>query len=139
MNFPMVAVNVFAVFAIATSLACWLYALVAIHHRKMRTATWVPLIAGVVAAICFAFGEDPGWFKILLGFVGGAFATSLFVSYVYGWARSAEFNEDEMREGSGKFAPVMLVWTGCLLYVGVVALVNQAVTGTFTPVHVAGY
>jgi hypothetical protein len=33
----------------------------------------------------------------------------------------------------------MLVWTGCLLYVGVVALVNQAVTGTFTPVHVAGY
>jgi hypothetical protein len=33
----------------------------------------------------------------------------------------------------------MLVWTGCLLFVGVVALVNQAVTGTFTPVHVAGF
>jgi hypothetical protein len=136
MNPLMVAVNVYAVFAIVTALACWLYALVAIHHRKMRTATWVPLVAGLVAAICLA---DGGWWKILLGFVGGAFATSVFVAYVYGWARSAEFNEDEIREGSGKFAPVMLVWTGCLLYVGVVALVNQAVTGTYTPVHVAGY
>jgi uncharacterized membrane protein HdeD (DUF308 family) len=104
----------------------------------MRTATWVPLFAGLVAAICFlANGKD--WTTILLGAVGVAFGTSIFVAYVYGWARSAEFNEDEMREGSGKFAPVMLVWTGCLLYVGVVALVNQAVTGTFTPVHVAGY
>ena len=138
MNFPMVAVNVFAVFAIVTSIACWLYALVAIHHRKMRTATWVPLFAGLVAAIRFAI-KDESWMAILLGFVGVAFGTSILVAYVYGWARSAEFNEDEMREGSGKFAPVMLVWTGCLLYVGVVALVNQAVTGTFTPVHVAGY
>src|SRR5262249_2930088 len=89
MNPWMIFLNVYALFAIATIIACWLYALVAIHHRKMRTATWVPLVAGVVAAICLA---DGGWWKVLLGFVGGAFATSIFVAYVYGWARSAEFN-----------------------------------------------
>jgi len=139
MNFPMVVVNVFAVFAIATVLACWIYALIAIQHRKMRTAVWVPLCAGVIAAGWIASRENPGWMAILLGFVGGYLATSIFVSYVYGWAKCADFDQDEIRGGSGKFAPVMLVWTGCLLYVGVVALVNQAVTGTFTPVHVAGY
>jgi uncharacterized protein (DUF697 family) len=139
MNFPMVALNVFAIFAITGSLVCWLLALVAIHHRKMRSATCVPVLAGLVAAGWMATCTTLGWMGIVLGLVGGAIATSMFVAYVYGWARSAAFDLDEVREGSGKFAPVMLVWTGCLLYVGVVALVNQAVTGTFTPVHVAGY
>ena len=139
MNFPMVAFNVLAVFAVFTAVACWLYALVAIHHRKMKTAEWVPPFAGIIAGLWLASREDSGWIAILLGFVGGCLATSMFVAYVYGWAKSAEFDQDEIREGSGKFAPVMLVWTGCLLFVGVVALVNQAVTGTFTPVHVAGY
>jgi hypothetical protein len=139
MNYPMVAFNVLAVFAILTAITCWLFALVAIQHRKMGTANWVPLCAGVVAAGCIASGEGAGWMSILLAFVGGCLATSMFVAYVYGWAKSAQFDEDEIREGSGKFAPVMLVWTGCLVFVGVVALVNQAVTGTFSPVHVAGY
>jgi hypothetical protein len=139
MNFPMVAFNVLAVFAVLTAITCWLYALVAIHHRKMSTANWVPLCAGVVAAGCIATREDSGWFAILLAFVAGCLATSMFVAYVYGWAKSAEFDQDEIREGSGRFAPVMLVWTGSLVFVGIVALVNQAVTGTFTPLHVAGY
>ncbi|SRR5260221_10630475 len=139
MNFPMVAFNVLAVFAVFTAVACWLYALVAIHHRKMKTAEWVPPLAGLIAAGWLASRDGTAWMTILLGFVGGFIATSMFVAYVYGWAKSAHFDEDEVRGGSGKFAPVMLVWTGCLVFVGVVALVNQAVTGTFTPVHVAGY
>ena len=58
MNFPMVAFNVLAVFAVFTAVACWLYALVAIHHRKMKTAEWVPPFAGIIAGLWLASRED---------------------------------------------------------------------------------
>jgi len=139
MNFPMVALNVLAVFAILGMFACWFSALVAIHHRRMRSATWVPIFAGLLHAFWLWSRHGPEWMGMIFAFLTGFFGVSFFVAYVYGWARSAQFDEDEMSEGSGRFPPVMLVWTGCLLYVGVVALVNQAVTGTFTPVKVAGF
>jgi len=34
---------------------------------------------------------------------------------------------------------VMYLWTGSILFVGVVMLVNQATTGTYSPVHVMGF
>jgi hypothetical protein len=33
----------------------------------------------------------------------------------------------------------MYLWTGSILFVGVVMLVNQATTGTYSPVHVMGF
>ena len=70
------------------------------------------------------------------------FIASSLIHMVVKWHQS-EYrtlpNEDEVHAGSGRFGPVMYVWTGCILYVGVVMLVNQAVTGTYAPVHVAGF
>lgn len=141
MQFHMIALNVFAVFAIATSVVCWISAAIAVHHRKMRSANFVPALAGLVAAIKFGAAPAEG-FSVgcaLLGFVGGFLATSMLISYLYGWMRASAFDDDEVHAGSGRFGPVMYVWTGCILFVGVVLLVNQAVTGTYAPVHVAGF
>ena len=141
MQFHLIALNVFAVFAIATSVVCWISAAIAVHHRKMRSANFVPALAGLVAAIKFGAAPAEGfsWWSALLGLAGGFLATSMLLSYLYGWMRASAFDEDEVHTGSGRFGPVMYVWTGCILFVGVVMLVNQAVTGTYSPVHVAGF
>ena len=141
MQFHMIALNVFAVFAIATAICCWVSAAIAIHHRKMRSANFVPALAGLVAA--FKFGQaDAAGFSLwcaLIGFFAGFLGASMLVSYLYGWMRASALDEDEVRGGSGRFGPVMYLWTGCILFVGVVMLVNQAVTGTYSPVHVMGF
>lgn len=141
MHFPLIALNVFAVFAVASSICCWVSAAIAVLHRKMRSANFVPALAGLVAAIKFGAAGTEGfaWWSALLGFVGGLLATSMLLSYLYGWMRASAFDEDEVHAGSGRFGPVMYVWTGSILYIGVVLLVNQAVTGTYSPVHVMGF
>ena len=139
MHFHMIALNTFALFAVFGAIACWISAAVAIHHRKMRSANIVPALAGLLAAWKFGIEGGFDWLGALLGLAGGFLATSMLVDYVYGWVRSSAFDEDEVHEGSGRFAPVMYVWTGCILYVGVVLLLNQAVTGTYAPTHVAGF
>jgi hypothetical protein len=140
MNFPLVLLNVFSIFAIVGILACWLSSLVAMHHRKMRAAVRVPLIAGIAAAAKHGFSDaSPSPTGIVLVFAACFLAVSIAVAYVYGWAKREEFDGDETQEGSGRFAPVMIVWTGCIAYVALVALVNLATTGTASPIHVAGY
>ena len=139
MQFHMIALNVFAVFAIAGACVCWLSSAIAVHHRNMRSANFVPALAGLVAAVKFGADDTFSWWGALLGFVGGFFVTSLLISYLYGWMRAGAFDEDEVHRGSGRFGPVMYVWTGCILYVGVVALLNQAVTGTYCPHKVMGF
>jgi hypothetical protein len=141
MQFHLIALNVFAVFAIAASVVCWISAAIAVHHRKMRSANFVPALAGLVAAIKFGAAPADGFslWCALLGLVGGFLATSMLLSYLYGWMRASAFDADEVHAGSGRFGPVMYVWTGCILYVGVVMLLNQAVTGTYSPVHVIGF
>ena len=139
MQFHMIALNVLAMFAIATACVCWLTAAIAVHHRKMRSANFVPALAGLVAAVRFGAGEAFSWWGALLGFVGGFFVASLVISYLYGWMRAGAFDEDEVHRGSGRFPPVMYVWTGCILFVGVVMLLNQAVTGTYSPAKVMGF
>jgi hypothetical protein len=141
MQFHLIVLNVFAVFAIAGSVCCWISAAIAVHHRKMRSANFVPALAGLVAAIKFGAAGSDGfeWFPAFLGLVGGFFVASMVISYLYGWMRASAFDEDEVRIGSGRFGPVMYLWTGCILFVGVVMLVNQAATGTYSPVHVMGF
>ena len=139
MQFWLIALNVFAVFALAGTLCCWVLALIAIHHGRMRSAEWVPIVAGVVLATRWAMICDTPVTGALAGLIAGWFAASMLIAYVYGWARSAAFDKSEVHDGSGRFAPVMLVWTGCVLFVGVVALVNQAATDTFTPLKAAGF
>ena len=139
MQFHMIALNTFALFAVFGAICCWLSAAVAIHHRKMRSANIVPALAGLLAAWKFGFAGGFDWVAALLALAGGFLATSMLIDYVYGWVRSSAFDADEIHEGSGRFAPVMYVWTGCILFVGVVLLLNQAVTGTYAPTHVAGF
>ena len=139
LNFPLVLLNVFSVFALAAAVACWFSALVVIHHWKMKTAVRLPLLLGLVVAgrAVFLGKSSPG--GAVLQFAAVFLATSMAIAYVYGWAKSRPFDEDELHEGSGRFRPVMLVWTGCVAWIGIVALVNLAATGTALPVHVAGY
>ena len=139
MNFPMIALNVFALFAIAGACCCWIFAAIAIHHRKMKSANFVPALAALVAAFRCGIGPEFSWWCALACLAGGFMAASMIVSYIYGWVRASAFDEDDVRGGSGRFGPVMYVWTGCILYVGLVLLVNQGVTGTYSPVHVMGF
>ncbi len=139
MSLPMVVVNVFAVFALIGVLICWGEALTAIIHRRLKGAWRVPFLAAAIAAIRFAL-KDGGSVLGTLATFGVVFvATSIAVCYVYGWAKHRVLDADEAVEGSGRFLPVMYVWTGCVAFVVAVALLNQAVTGTPLPHRVAGF
>ena len=139
MSLPLVIVNVFAVFAIIGVIICWGEALTAIIHRQLKGAWRVPFLAASIAAIRFAL-KDGGTLLGTIGVFGVVFiATSMAVCYVYGWTKHRTLDADEAREGSGHFLPVMYVWTGCVVFVGAVALLNLAVTGTPLPHRVAGF
>ena len=71
----------------------------------------------------------------VLGFVGAGLAANMLLAYVYGWTRCKEFDEEEAKEGVGRFKPVMLVWTACLAFEVAVALIDLAVTGSPIPFH----
>ena len=106
MNFPMIVLNVFGLFAIAGAFCCWIFAAVAVHHRKMRSANFVPAFAALLAAFRFGMGAEFNVWYAAIGLVAGYIGASMIVSYLYGWARARAFDEDEVRAGSGRFAPV---------------------------------
>jgi hypothetical protein len=139
MSFPLVVANVFAVFAVIGIFICWGEALTVIIHRRMKLAWRIPLLAGLIASIRLALKGGASPFLVVVSFAVVFVATSMAMSYLYGWVRNREFNEDEAKEGSGRFLPVMYVWTGCVVYVAAIALLNLAVTGTVLPNRVAGF
>lgn len=138
-SFPLVVVNVFALFAMAAIVVCWFSALVAIHHRKMKSAVRIPLLAGAIVVGRLIFGSGIDVVGAILVFVATFLAASMAISYVYGWAMSRRFDEDELNEGSGRFAPILYVWTGSFAFIAIAALVNLAVTGTLSPARGMGF
>ena len=135
MSFPFVLINVFLVFAIATAVSCWGFALIPIWRAKMTTITCVPVLLGLVAA-----GRDLVEGKTVLAalicFAVAAVLGSMFLAFLYGWMRKSRFDSADVAAGIGKFGPVMILWTCSLLYVAVVTLVNTTVTGSPIPFHV---
>ncbi|MFN0006657.1 MAG: hypothetical protein ACKVXR_02020 [Planctomycetota bacterium] len=132
MSFPFVLINTLLVFAVAVAVCCWGFALIPIWRAKMTTITTVPFLLGLLAA-----GRDLAMGKSLLAaFVSfglAAFLASMFLAFVYGWTKKSRFDSADVAAGIGRFGPVMVLWTCSLLYVAVVTLVNNTVTGSPIP------
>ena len=133
MSFPLVVVNTLSIFAGAMILACWLITLIHVHHAKMKTIVRVPLTAGVIAAALQLASDEPSWTAALARLVLVALATNFLMAYLFGFARWKRFDEDDLRQGQGRFAPVLIVWNAALAYELVVALVNLWLTETPIP------
>jgi hypothetical protein len=133
-SFPLVFINVFLMFALATAVACWGFALIPIWRAKMRTMTSVPLIFGLIAA---GYGLSKGETVVsaLVCFAVATFLASMLLAFVYGWTKKNQFEADDVAAGIGRFGPVMVVWTCSLLFMAVVALVNATATGSAIPFH----
>lgn len=132
MSFPFVVINVFLVFAIATAVSCWGFALIPIWRAKMKTITCVPVLLGLIAA-----GYDlVNGHSLLTAIVAMAVTFllgNMILAFVYGWTRKSGFDTADVAAGIGRFGPVMILWTCSLLYVAVVTLVNTTVTGSPIP------
>jgi len=132
MSFPLVVMNVFSVFAVAAIVACFGFALMPIWRAKMRTMARLPILLGVgVAAWELYQGESV--FQAVVSLFVVLILASMFLAFVYGWTMKARFDESDRQEGVGRFGPVMVLWTCCLIYVAVVALVNSSTTGSSIP------
>jgi len=132
MSFPFVMINTFLVFAIATAISCWGFALIPIWRAQMKTITCVPVLFGlIVAGYALATGHSLVGAVILCGVA--AVLASMFLAFVYGWMRKSRFDTADVAAGIGRFGPVMILWTCSLLYVAVVTLVNTSITGSPIP------
>ena len=132
MSFPFVLINVFLVFAVAVAISCWGFALIPIWRAKMTTITTVPFLLGLVAAISDLI-KGKSLLAALVCFAMAAILGSMLLAFVYGWTKKSRFDSADVAAGIGRFGPVMVLWTCSLLYVAVVTLVNQTVTGSPIP------
>lgn len=132
MSFPFVLINVFLLFAVAVAISCWGFALIPIWRAKMKTITSVPLLLGLVAAVCDLV-NGKSLLAALVCFGVAAALGSMFLAFVYGWTRKSRFDSADVAAGIGRFGPVMVLWTCSLLYVAVVTLVNTTLTGSPIP------
>lgn len=137
MSFPFVLINVFLVFAVAVAVSCWGFALIPIWRAKMTTITTVPILLGLLAA-GRALTMGKSLLAALVCFGVAAALGSMFLAFVYGWTRKSRFDSADVAAGIGRFGPVMVLWTCSLLYVAVVTLVNNTVTGSPIPFRVLG-
>lgn len=131
-SFPVVLMNTFFVFAVATAVSCWGFALIPIWRAQMKTITTVPFLLGLGAAV-WGLAKGESVLQALVCFTMAALVGSMFLAFVYGWTKKSRFDSADVAAGIGRFGPVMVLWTCSLLYIAVVALVNQTTTGTPIP------
>jgi len=132
MQFHFVLINVFLVFAVAVAVSCWGFALIPIWRAKMTTITSVPLLLGLVVA-GYGLVNGKSLLAALVSFAAAAILGSMLLAFVYGWVKKSRFDSADVAAGIGRFGPVMVLWTCSLLYVAVVTLVNNTVTGSPIP------
>ena len=133
MSFPLlVMINTFLLFAVATAISCWGFALIPIWRAKMQTITCVPGLFGLILA-GYTLATGGTWIDAFLLFAVGALLASMFLAFVYGWVRKSKFDSADIAAGIGRFGVVMILWTCSLLFVAVVTLVNTSVTGSPIP------
>jgi hypothetical protein len=137
MQFHFVLMNTFLVFAVAVAVCCWSFALIPIWRAKMKTITTVPFLFGLVVAVCDLV-NGKSLLMALVCFSVAATLGSMLLAFVYGWVRKSRFDSADVAAGIGRFGPVMVLWTCSLLYIAVVTLVNQSVTGSPIPFRSLG-
>ena len=133
--FALTLLNVLTLFALVGCIASFVLVNGALMRRFGRTWQVVPLAIGLAAAWSRTGGLS--W-----RFAGIALVSSVFalvaIAFVSGWLLRNSLDQRETKAGRPRIGPVLVAWSGCLAFAGVIAFLNHAQLGDarFWPVAV---